>query len=336
VIIQYFSWEYLCKKCGTTFIPEGYPSDRLRIGHKLIAWVIFQHFENTQSFRVIVKNFWELFHLYFSKSTFFACKAYFMKFYGRAYEDILNKVKASTILYVDETPFSLKLTRGYVWVITNGREVISIYQPSRESSFIKEFLKDFRGVLVTDFYAGYDTLNCAQQKCLIHLIRDMNTDLVRNPFNDEFKTMSKAFTVLLKKIVETIDRRGLRKYFLKKYIKDVCSFFSTIEANVFRTDIAIKYQNRFIRNRNKLFEFINHDNVSWNNNNAEHAIKILAAHANKDLNAFKETRIDDYLKIMSIYQSCKFQNISFLKYILSTEATLEGYLSKNRGHINLD
>jgi predicted RecB family nuclease len=336
VIIQYLSSEYQCKKCNTSFVPSGYPPHRLRLGHKLIVWVIFQHFENSQSFRMIVKNFWELFHLYFSKTTFFACKGYFMKFYGTTYQDILNNVKTSKILYVDETPFSLNLNKGYVWVITNGNEVVSIYQPNREASFIKEFLKDFTGVLVTDFYSGYDSLNCDQQKCLIHLIRDMNTDLVRNPFNDEFKTMSKMFTVLLKGIVETIDRFGLKRYYLKKYMKDVVSFFSTIERGVFRTEIAIKYQNRFLKNRNKLFEFINHDNVSWNNNNAEHAIKILAMHANKDLNGFRETRIDDYLKIMSIYQSCKFQNISFLKYLLSTEDTLEAYVSKNRRHTNLD
>lgn len=336
VIIQYFSSEYQCKKCGTIFVPNRYPPYRLRVGHKLIVWVIFQHFENNQSFRMIVKNFWELFHLYFSKSTFFACKGYFMKFYGTTYQDLLNKVKTSKILYVDETPFSLNLNKGYVWVITNGREAISIYQPNRESVFIKEFLKDFNGVLVTDFYSGYDSLKCAQQKCLIHFIRDINTDLVSNPFNEEFKSMSKTFTLLLKKIVETIDRFGLKKYFLKKHAREVALFFSRIEASIFRTEIAIKYQNRFMRNRNKLFEFINHDDVSWNNNNAEHAIKILAMHANKDLNKFRETRIDDYLKIISIYQSCKFQNISFLKYLLSTETTLSAYVSQNRRHTNID
>jgi hypothetical protein len=230
----------------------------------------------------------------------------------------------------------LNINKGYVWVVTNGNEVVSIYQPNREATFIKDFFKDFNGVLVTDFYSGYDSLNCSQQKCLIHLIRDMNTDLVRNPFNEEFKAMSKAFTVLLKRIIETIDRFGLKRYFLKKYAREAGSFFATIETGIFRTEIAVKYQTRFVKNRNKLFEFMNHDNVSWNNNNAEHAIKILAMHANKDLNGFRETRIDDYLKIMSIYQSCKFQNISFLKYLLSTEATLKAYVSKNRRHTNLD
>jgi hypothetical protein len=147
--------------------------------------------------------------------------------------------------------------------------------------------------------------------------------------------MSKGFTVLLKRIVETIDRHGLKRFFLKKYVREVGSFFSTIESGIYRTEIPIKYQTRLIKNRNKLFEFINH-NVSWNNNNAEHAIKILAMHANKDLNGFRETRIDDYLKIMSIYQSCKFQKISFLKYLLSNEGTLESYVLRDRRHTNLD
>lgn len=142
--------------------------------------------------------------------------------------------------------------------------------------------------------------------------------------------MAKAFTTLLKRIVETIDRFGLKRYFLKKHLREVNAFFSIIESSICRTEIAAKYQTRFMKNRNKLFEFISHDNVSWNNNNAEHAIKILAMHANKDLNGFRETRIGDYLKIMSIYQTCKFQNVSFLKYLLSTEATIDGYVAKNK------
>jgi len=39
--------------------------------------------------------------------------------------------------------------------------------------------KEFRGVLVSDFYAAYDSPN-AQQKCLIHLMRDINQELLNN------------------------------------------------------------------------------------------------------------------------------------------------------------
>ena len=31
-----------------------------------------------------------------------------------------------------------------------------MYRPTREGDFLHELLKDFRGVLVSDFYAAYD------------------------------------------------------------------------------------------------------------------------------------------------------------------------------------
>ena len=53
-------------------------------------------------------------------------------------------------------------------------EVVYMYKPTREGEFLREMLSDFKGVLVSDFYAAYDSIDCPQQKCLLHIIRDMN------------------------------------------------------------------------------------------------------------------------------------------------------------------
>jgi len=45
-------------------------------------------------------------------------------------------------------------------------------------------LKNFSGVLVTDFYAAYNAVECPQQKCLIHLIRDLNEELLKHPYDE--------------------------------------------------------------------------------------------------------------------------------------------------------
>ena len=37
---------------------------------------------------------------------------------------------------------------------------------------------------------------CAQQKCLIHLMRDINEDLHKNPFDDELKEIARWFGTL--------------------------------------------------------------------------------------------------------------------------------------------
>jgi hypothetical protein len=223
----------------------------------------------------------------------------------------------------------MQFEKGYVWVFTNGEEVVSVYKPTREAGFLKEFLRNFRGVLVTDFYQGYDAIDCPQQKCLIHLIRDFNSDLIRNPFNEEFKKIAKDFTAILQKIIYDIDKHGLKKYHLNKYKKEVGKFLTNILVSPYKSEIAQQYQNRIKRNQDTLFEFLNHNNVSWNNSNAEHAIKILALHANKNINSFRESHIEEYLKIMSIYQTCEYKSINFLKFLLSKEKSVNEFLEKS-------
>jgi hypothetical protein len=76
---------------------------------------------------------------------------------------------------------------------------------SRESTILDDLLKGFSGVLVSDFYAAYDSVPCAQQKCLIHLMRDINEDLYKNPFDEDLKEIARRFGILLREIVVTVD-----------------------------------------------------------------------------------------------------------------------------------
>jgi hypothetical protein len=71
---------------------------------------------------------------------------------------------------------------------------------------------------VSDFFGAYDSLPCEQQKCLVHLVRDMNHDLLSSPFDDEFKSLVAEFGQLLRTIVATIDRYGLKKRHLTKHL----------------------------------------------------------------------------------------------------------------------
>ena len=109
--------------------------------------------------------------------------------YDETSQQLLAKLVHGTVLHADETEVHLKQRgKGYVWVFTNLEEVVFMYRQSREGSFLHDLLKDFRGVLVSDFYAPYDALACAQQKCLIHLMRDFNHDIQRNPWDEELNT----------------------------------------------------------------------------------------------------------------------------------------------------
>ena len=72
---------------------------------------------------------------------------------------------------------------------------------------IRELLSDYEGVLVSDFYAGYDGVGRRQQKCLVHLIRDLNDDLWASPFDAEFEGFVLAVRDLLVPMIEAVQGR---------------------------------------------------------------------------------------------------------------------------------
>src|SRR4029078_4069937 len=86
---------------------------------------------------------------------------------------------------------------GSVWVFASPDTAVYLYSPTRSGANVHETLAGFRGVLVSDFYAAYDGVDCPQQKCLVPLIRDLNDDLLRNPFDEDLKRLAARFTSLL-------------------------------------------------------------------------------------------------------------------------------------------
>jgi len=248
--------------------------------------------------------------------------------YQDAYDEIKETLLNGKLIHADETHLSTKSSSGYVWVFTGMEEVIYLWSATREGNVAEQFLSGFNGVLVSDFYSAYDSISCTQQKCLVHLIRDLNEDVLKEPFNEEMKALVHEFTALLRPVIETSDRFGLKAHFLKKHRVEVARFYGRLLTREYKTELAQKAQDRFKRNKGKLFTFLDHDNVPWNNNNAEHAIKAFAALRDVIESFSTESGIRDYLVLLSIFQTCEYRGIDFLKFLRSGEKRVDGYLGK--------
>jgi hypothetical protein len=225
---------------------------------------------------------------------------------------------------------NLQAGKGNVWVLTNLEEVVYLYKPSREGEFLHELLSGFRGVLVSDFFSAYDSIPCEQQKCLIHLIRDLNHDLLTHPYDEEYKELVRAFGQVLRSVVSTIDRFGLKQWHLSKHRTEVDNFFKAVATRRYKSEVAEGYQSRIAKNENKLFTFLNHDGVPWNNNNAEHAIKHFAQYRVITDGKMTASGLSDYLVLLSIYQTCKYKGVSLLKFLLSQERDIDAYCKVGR------
>lgn len=68
---------------------------------------------------------------------------------------------------------------------------------------------------------------------------------MKEPFNEELKELVASFADLLKPIVETVDRFGLKARFLGKHKKDEGRFFRALSRRSYKTEIALKVKSRF-------------------------------------------------------------------------------------------
>jgi hypothetical protein len=276
----------------------------------------------------IARNLNQLFDLRLYRNAVLKQKTRAAAIYKETYEGILTRILSGTLIHADETKVNIKKGSAYVWVLTNLEEVVYLYSDTREGEMIQSLLRDFKGVLVSDFYAAYDSINCPQQKCLVHLIRDLNDDLLKQPFNEELKQLVWAFAGLVKPMIDTIDRYGLKAHFLRKHKVSVERFYRKLAKAEYTTEITVKYRKRFERNRGKLFTFLDYDGVPWNNNNAEHAVKAFAMLRNAIRGASSENGIREYLTLLSICETCKYQGISFLSFLRSGEMNIDAFVRK--------
>ena len=248
--------------------------------------------------------------------------------YRPTYQGLLKKITSGAVLHLDETEVVLQSRKGYVWVFAGIADVVFMYRPTSQAALPRLLLKDFHGVLVSDFYAAYDGIDCPQQKCLIHLMRDMNQDLLANPYDEELRSLTAHFGMLLKEVVTTIDLHGLKRHFLKKHDKAVSAFFQSFTSRSFGSHAAELLRQRLVKYRDKIFTFIQHDGVSWNNNLAEYAIKRFACYRKGTVGSLKEEGITDYLTLLSLAHMCRIRGISFLRFLLSREADIDSFSTK--------
>lgn len=91
-------------------------------------------------------------------------------------EQIRARARSRQVVHGDETSWREAGRNGYVWALaTPEGERYFAYDHSRAGAVINALLGEaFTGVLVSDFYGGYnDTPGGQHQRCWVHLLRDV-------------------------------------------------------------------------------------------------------------------------------------------------------------------
>jgi len=225
-ITRYTAKKGYCPRCDQYYLPPSL--DRLckyQFGHGFQAWTVYQRVVLRLPYRIITQVMEHLFGVGLSSGTVMRFLKYLADYYAPTEAAILQAILKSDFVHVDETKISIQGVDHYVWVFTDGKHVLFRMTESREADIVREVLAGYQGVLVSDFYPGYDSMPCRQQKCLVHLIRDINDDLWKAPFDRELEAFAVEVQALLVPILEAVNRYGLKAWHLRKFDRDVERFY---------------------------------------------------------------------------------------------------------------
>ena len=313
-----------CKKCDR-YRSHDYLGGGAVFAHGFQSWVIYERMSLRLPYAIIVEALKEQFGEKISQGQITKIIRRFAQLYAETTTHLLEHILASPFIHADETKINIQGEEYYAWVFTDGRHVVLKMTETREASFVIDLLKDYKGILISDFYSAYDAVACLHQKCLVHLIRDMNDDLWKLPFDCEYQEFIREFKNLLVPIIETVHQYGLSKEYLCSFSIEIDIFYEKhILGKSYQSDVALKYQKRLKKYKDSLFRFIHYDGIPWNNNMAERALRHLVVQENIFKTFFK-SMFPDHLSLLGIMQTCRFQQKSFLKFLISGEKDVDLY-----------
>lgn len=190
------------------------------------------------------------------------------------YEKLKVALRCAEQVYADETGWRTNGSNGYLWAVTSPTHTLYHVNQSRGGKVIRKLLgKAFGGTLVSDFLSAYGTMDCKKQKCLVHLLRELNESAEKCPAfaNGSFFKRSKRLIKQLLLLKETWNSLGDQKYFqrvalLEKRLDELAAADYS-EAN------ARRIGKRLRKHQKELTAFLHQKELDGTNNAAERAIR---------------------------------------------------------------
>ena len=244
------------------------------------------------------------------------------------YEQIQEEALNSAVLHADETGWRTDGTTNWLWCFGNDQLTYYMIDKSRGSPALEKFfIKEFSGTLITDFWGAYNAVVCAaRQKCLVHLLRELeNTEKYKGAADDWAE-----FAKKLRRLIGDAIRLWRQKSELSEttYASRRDRLYQRLDAMISTTweDSHVKrLVKRLKKYRNELFTFLDQEGVAFDNNHAERSIRPAVILRKNSYGNRSVQGADCQAVLMSVFRTLKQRHhdpirttINALKTYLST------------------
>ncbi len=310
-----------CQKVTTVdWSPEIMPGQDLGIKLQgLLGWLgNYGHlpYEKQQEF------LWELGEIKIGVGTLVTTNQRISQAIKKSVTELNNWVISSQpSLNIDETPWSVKGVKEWLWVFANPQFCLFRAGDTRGREEIKDQIGEkYSGVIISDdfnVYNGYDVNS--QQKCLAHLRRHAQR-LVKTPglhnqsIGEELTTLVDEAFRHHRRIRETQNNQD--------YFNWAVKFKLTVQQTLKRWRNQAGYEaGKLLRNlklkADQWWYFLDHPEIPPDNNLAERALRLAVTKRKVSGGSRSMERFQDTANNLSVIQTCRFQGRSVVDFFAS-------------------
>ena len=173
-VIDYLEHEWMCEACGeytSSRHPDCPPLGRL--GKNALVQATLLKFQDRLPLRKAAEALRRTYGLTVTPATVLDITRRVAWWIRPEYGRILQRIRASGVVYVDETSFRVDGKKHWIWAFTTETDTLIVVRKSRGKRVLEEVLgKGFKGVVVCDGWSSYRGFTDLIQRCWSHLLRE--------------------------------------------------------------------------------------------------------------------------------------------------------------------
>lgn len=235
---------------------------------------------------------------------------------GKKYDELLEELRQAKAVHFDDTGWRIDGVPHWLWVLLSKTVAWYTVENTRSRRIVEENLGDeFDGVVISDFLPSYKNLPYTQQKCLVHLLREIKTFEKKPDFtpSPEWKSVRMRVKRLVSESVASLEKS------LTQDEREALQLRLIARANaVGELALTHMYAKRLAKlvgqYSDKLFTFVVEPDVAWENNAAERGLRPMVVNRKASFGSRSDEGAARLAVIQSVAQTAKLRETSFFEF----------------------
>ncbi|MGH9807125.1 MAG: IS66 family transposase [Terriglobia bacterium] len=298
-------WCPHCHKLVEPVVPDALPGAML--GHRVVALSSWLHYGLGQTLSQIVEVFGHHLRMELTPGGLSQMWQRFAEVLRPWYKQIQAEALQAAVLHGDETGWRVNGRTHWLWCFSTTDETLYMIDQSRGGPALRKFFREeFAGTLVCDFWGAYNAVICSRrQRCLVHLLRDLDYVETYRTLNQDWPTFAKTLRRLIGDGIRLWKREVVPPEEYASRRRRLTGRLQGLIAAPWEHPEARRLIKRLRRHQDELFTFLDHAGVPFENNHAERAIRpAVIIRKNSQCNR-SQRGAETQAVLMSVYRTLK-------------------------------